>query len=91
MRTSYRRAKLIAYTHMRVGANENNDCYTLDMNIFKSTTFTWWQLGMLKWTVLFIGLVIGALWPTYIIPFVPVLLVVAAVETIYLIIVWRNN
>lgn len=32
------------------------------MNLFKPTTFTWGQLGLLKWGVLLIGIAIGAHW-----------------------------
>ncbi len=58
------------------------------MNIFKSTKFTWWQLGMLKWTALFFGLAIGALWPEIFAPYASILVVLALVMGLYLAIVW---
>ncbi len=33
------------------------------MNPFKSYTLTWWQVGLLKVSMLALGLVIGATWP----------------------------
>lgn len=33
------------------------------MNIFKTTTFTWYQIGALKWSVFLIGIAVGAWWP----------------------------
>ena len=32
------------------------------MNLFKSYTFTWWQIGILKLALLSLGAVIGAYW-----------------------------
>ncbi len=58
------------------------------MNIFKSTNFTWWQLGMLKWAVLFIGIAIGATWPDLFSKYVVLLLVVGLVLSAYLGVVW---
>ncbi len=58
------------------------------MNIFKPTTFTWWQLGLLKWAVLFIGIVIGSLWPTVFSKYALILLAVGFVIGVYLTIVW---
>ncbi len=58
------------------------------MNIFKSTKFTWWQLGILKWTTLFFGLAIGSIWPELFVEYAPVLLGIAIVASIYLGVVW---
>lgn len=58
------------------------------MNIFKSTKFTWWQLGILKWTTLFFGLAIGSLWPTIFAPYATILLGVAIIAAIYLGFIW---
>ena len=33
------------------------------MNIFKTTRFSWWEIGLLKWASAFIGIAIGATWP----------------------------
>ncbi len=61
------------------------------MNIFKSTTFTWWQIGMLKWAVLFIGIAIGATWPEVFNKYIALLLVVGFMLSVYLGVVWFRN
>ncbi len=61
------------------------------MNIFKSTKFTWWQLGMLKWATLLFGLAIGATWPQVFAPYAGILLVVSLVAGVYLGIVWAKK
>lgn len=58
------------------------------MNIFKSTKFTWWQLGILKWATLFFGLAIGAMWPEIFAPYAKMLLVIGVIAGIYLGFVW---
>ncbi len=61
------------------------------MNIFKSTRFTWWQLGILKWSVLFIGIAVGATWPEIFEPYAFKLLIVGVVAGVYLGIVWLKS
>ncbi len=61
------------------------------MNIFKPTTFTWWQLGLLKWAILFIGIVIGSLWPKVFMPYALALLIIGLVISVYLLYVWFQN
>ena len=46
------------------------------MNIFKPTTFTWSQLGSLKWASIFMGIAIGATWPNVFAPYAIALFVV---------------
>ncbi len=58
------------------------------MNIFKSTQFTWWQLGLLKWAVLFIGIAIGATWPEVFARYATILLVVGLLMSVYLGVIW---
>jgi hypothetical protein len=59
------------------------------MNIFKPTTFTWWQLGMLKWAVMFIGIAVGATWPEVFSPQILLtLLGIALAFSLYLGVVW---
>lgn len=65
--------------------------YTLRMNPFKSTRFTWWQLGMLKWTTLFFGLAIGSTWPEVFAPYAEILALIAVVAGAYLAFVWFRN
>lgn len=61
------------------------------MNPFKSTRFTWWQLGLLKWATLFFGLGIGALWPEVFAPYAKALIGAALVASVYLGFVWFKN
>jgi hypothetical protein len=61
------------------------------MNIFKSTRFTWYQLGLLKWAVLFIGIAIGAYWPEVFAPYVMTLLIIGILISVYLIFVWIRS
>lgn len=58
------------------------------MSIFTSTTFTWWQIGMLKWAVLFIGIAIGATWPDLFADYAMVLAAIGLLLSIYLGMVW---
>lgn len=61
------------------------------MNIFKPTTFTWWQIGLLKWAVFFIGIVVGAQWPEVFAPYAALLLVLGLLISLYLVTVWVRN
>jgi len=61
------------------------------MDILKPTTLTWWQLGLLKWAVLFIGIAVGATWPDVFRQYVGLLLVVGLVISCYLGSVWFRN
>jgi hypothetical protein len=53
------------------------------MNIFKPTTLTWWQVGMLKWAVFLIGIAVGATWPETFSPFTTIFLVVGILLSLY--------
>ncbi len=61
------------------------------MNIFSSTTFTWWQLGLLKWAVFLIGIAVGASWPEIFAQNAVILLVIGLCISVYLFIVWRRQ
>lgn len=61
------------------------------MNIFKSTTLTWWQLGLLKWAVLAIGIAVGAEWAEVFTPYTLVLVVAGLVVSLYLALVWAKH
>jgi hypothetical protein len=45
------------------------------MNIFKNRTFRWWQVGILKGALLFIGIAIGSYWPEVFTPYIPGLVI----------------
>jgi len=61
------------------------------MNIFTSTRFTWWQLGILKWAILFFGIAIGSYWPEVFAPYALLLLGVGIIAGIYLGFVWMRG
>lgn len=61
------------------------------MNIFSSTTFTWWQLGLLKWAVFLIGIAIGASWPEIFAHYAIVLLVIGLLISVYLFYAWSRQ
>ena len=54
------------------------------MNIFRNYTFTWWQAGILKISVVCIGVAIGANWPEVFAKYTTLLIVIAVVLGIYL-------
>ena len=53
------------------------------MNIFSNSTFTWWQIGLFKLSVLTFGIAIGAYWQDVFLPYFTTLLVVAVVSGLY--------
>ena len=58
------------------------------MNILKSITLTWWQAGLLKWSVFIIGIAFGATWPEFFAPYTVTLLFVGLALSVYLTVVW---
>ena len=56
----------------------------MNMNIFKNYTFTWWQAGIFKASVVCIGVAIGANWPQVFAPYTTFLIVIGVVLGIYL-------
>ncbi|MHB8660772.1 MAG: hypothetical protein ACYC75_02440 [Minisyncoccota bacterium] len=61
------------------------------MNIFKSTTFTWGQLGLLKWGVFLIGIAIGAEWPGIFSTYVFVLVIIGLIFCIPPALAWFSE
>jgi hypothetical protein len=61
------------------------------MNIFKSSRFTWWQLGLLKWSIFLIGIAIGATWPQVFAEYALILFVLGLILSIYPAVVWFRN
>ena len=55
------------------------------MNLFKTYTYTWWQIGIFKLCLLVIGIVIGAYWHELVMPHLVPLLAIGAVLAVYLI------
>ncbi len=58
------------------------------MTIFSSTTFTWYQLGALKWAVFLIGLAAGATWPKIFAQYAVYFLVLGILLSLYVGVVW---
>lgn len=58
------------------------------MNIFKSSSFEWWQIGFLKLAMLVIGITIGSTWPQVFVGYAIYLLVVGVILGIYLAYIW---
>ncbi|OGQ56123.1 MAG: hypothetical protein A2W66_08360 [Deltaproteobacteria bacterium RIFCSPLOWO2_02_56_12] len=57
------------------------------MNPFKSYVFTWWQLGLLKTSMLALGLALGATWPGAFARWRAILWVVFLIPAIYLMVI----
>jgi hypothetical protein len=53
------------------------------MNLFKTYSFTWWQVGVLKLALLSIGVLIGARWPEFWNGLTTTVIGVAVVATAY--------
>jgi len=53
------------------------------MTIFSNSTFTWWQIGLFKLSVLTFGVAIGAYWQEVFLLYFTPLLVVAVVSGLY--------
>ena len=58
------------------------------MDIFKNTSFTWWQTGLLKWASAAFGIAIGAYWPEFFKPFLLQILAFGIVSGVYLTYMW---
>ncbi len=58
------------------------------LKIFRSYTFAWWQLGLLKISVLALGLAVGSTWPEVFANWRELLLVVFVAPAFYVSYVW---
>jgi hypothetical protein len=61
------------------------------MNPFKSFQLTWWQAGLLKLSMLCLGLVVGSTWPGVFAGWREVLLVLFVVPAFYVTYVWLKQ
>lgn len=61
------------------------------MDIFKSSAFTWWQMGMFKLGLLSIGIAVGAYWHDVFLPYVSWLVILGLVLGVYVVFVWSRN
>ena len=55
---------------------------------FKSVTFTWWQVGLLKLSLLSLGVVVGSTWPEIFVGWRDVLMVLFVVPAFYVTYLW---
>lgn len=53
------------------------------MNLFKSYTYAWWQIGIFKLALLAIGVAIGAYWSEFFGANLAVLIIIAIVTSAY--------
>jgi len=65
--------------------------YNLDMSIFKRSTYTWWQIGLLKLALVSIGIAIGASWSNVFLPYAVPLVILGVVLGLYLLAVWMKK
>ncbi|MBP9757307.1 MAG: hypothetical protein KBD06_01785 [Candidatus Pacebacteria bacterium] len=56
--------------------------------MFKSSTLTWWQMGLFKASLLAIGVAIGSNWSEIFLPYTVWLVGVGLVLGLYIAIVW---
>lgn len=61
------------------------------MKILSSTTFTWYQVGALKWALLLIGIVIGSTWSELFALYALRLLVLGLALSAYVAVVWLKQ
>lgn len=54
------------------------------MNIFKSYTYTWWQIGIFKLSLLVFGAAIGAYWHGFFGNHLTVLVIVGVIAGLYI-------
>ncbi len=54
------------------------------MNPFKSYTLTWWQVSLLKLSMLSLSLVVGATWPEAFVTWTVLLWILFAIPAAYL-------
>lgn len=53
------------------------------MNLFKSYTYAWWQIGIFKLALLSIGVAIGAKWHEFFAANLTVIIVIAIAASLY--------
>ena len=57
------------------------------MDIFKPSTLSWWQVGLVKVCLLSLGIAIGAYWQEVFLPYVSILVAVGIALGVYLAVV----
>lgn len=60
----------------------------MENSIFRSGSYTWWQLGFFKLSLLSFGIAIGAYWQDMFLPYLSWLVAAGAALGLYLIYAW---
>ncbi|MDQ5962260.1 MAG: hypothetical protein QG653_67 [Patescibacteria group bacterium] len=55
------------------------------MKLFKHYTYSWWQIGVLKLSLLLLGVAIGAQWRDYFVDYVVIIATVGIVLALYMV------
>jgi hypothetical protein len=61
------------------------------MKFFKSFTFAWWQLSLLKLSMVALGLAVGSTWPGVFAGWRDLLLILFLVPAVYVSYVWLKQ
>ena len=61
------------------------------MKFFKSFTFAWWQLGLLKLSLVSLGVIVGSTWPGVFLGWRDLLVVLFVVPAFYVSYVWLKQ
>ncbi len=61
------------------------------MRLFKNVNFQWWQVSLLKLSVLAIGMAIGAYWSELFAQYAQILVIVGVVIGLYIFIIWSKQ
>ena len=61
------------------------------MTFFKDFTFAWWQLGLLKLSMVALGLGVGSTWPAVFAGWRDLLLILFVVPAFYMSYVWLKQ
>lgn len=58
------------------------------MNIFKGIKLNWWQLGMLKASLISFGIIIGLNWASFFLDLLPLLWIIFIITAAYILYLW---
>lgn len=58
------------------------------MNIFKNTTFSWWQLSIFKTAMFLIGIAVGAFWSEFFKQYVSIIAFIGIALALYITYIW---
>jgi len=63
----------------------------MNLNIFKTFTFKWWQAAIFKWSLISLGIILGVYFQAFFLQWIAVVAVVFAVTVIYITGVWLKQ